>query len=268
MPRARVGDIDVHYVEGGAGDPLVLIMGFGGDHLAWGFQMAAFAARHRVVAFDNRGAGQSDQPDVPYTTRLMAEDAVGLMDALGIERAHVLGVSLGGMIAQELALAHPERVRTLQLHCTLARPDRYLHALLETWRTVRLSLPLEAALRAIGLWLFAPATYNERPEFVEGLLRSAVANPFPQSLTGFLRQSEAVATHDALDRLGDLRCPTLVSAGEADILVPTRLVSEVAERILDAEFQVVPGAGHAYFWEEPETFNAMCLDFIERHPEA
>src|SRR5436309_1495995 len=103
------------YVEAGAGDPLVLVMGFGGDHLAWGLQIPAFAAKYRVVAFDNRGVGQSDAPDAPYTTPMMADDTVGLMDALGIARAHVCGVSMGGMIAQEIALRHPERVPGAEL---------------------------------------------------------------------------------------------------------------------------------------------------------
>src|SRR3989442_8518238 len=107
MPKIRVGDLEMWYLEAGAGEPLLLIMGFGGDHLAWGFQFGAFAERYRVIAFDNRGAGQTEAPDVPCTTRLMAEDARGLLDALGIDRAHVLGVSMGGMIAQELVLNHP-----------------------------------------------------------------------------------------------------------------------------------------------------------------
>src|SRR5881396_8351 len=106
MPRVRVGDIDMYYVEAGAGEPLVLVMGFSGDHSAWGLQFHALAQRCRVIAFDNRGVGQTDAPDRPYTTRMMADDTVGLMDALGVARAHVVGVSMGGMIAQELALNH------------------------------------------------------------------------------------------------------------------------------------------------------------------
>ena len=183
MPKVRVGDIELHYVEHGEGDPLLLVMGFGGDHLAWGLQMPAFAARHRVIAFDNRGVGQTGAPDAPYTTLEMADDAVGLLDALGIERAHVLGVSMGGMIAQELALNHPGRVRTLQLHCTYARPDGYILALVDAWRRIRTTFDHEHSLRTIALWLFAPATFNERPEFVEMLLQSALANPYPQSVT-------------------------------------------------------------------------------------
>src|SRR6266852_2879259 len=202
MPKVQVGDLSMYYVEAGQGDPLVLIMGLGGDHLAWGFQFPAFAERHRVIAFDNRGAGQTDAPDCPYTTRMMAEDTVGLMSALGIERAHVLGASMGGMIAQELALAHPHRVRSLQLHCTLGCPDRYLRAQVDVGRIQRRTLSREGAMRAGYLWLFAPATYDERPELVEMILQNALANPYPMSLRGFEHQCDAVQAHDTLDRVG------------------------------------------------------------------
>jgi pimeloyl-ACP methyl ester carboxylesterase len=264
MPKVRVGDLAMDYVEAGQGEPLVLVMGLGGDHLAWGFQFPVFAERYRVIAFDNRGAGQTDAPDHPYTTRMMAEDTAGLMNALGIERAHVLGVSMGGMIAQELALNHADRVRSLQLHCTLGRPDGYLRAQLDVGRTERRALTLEEAMRAGYLWLFAPATYNERPEFVEMILENALANPYPMSLTGFERQCDAVQTHDALDRVAAIRCPTLVSVADQDILVPPRFSRALAERIAGAAFRLVEGAGHGYFWERPDVFNAMCLGFVAR----
>jgi len=252
------------YVEAGAGDPLVLVMGFGGDHLAWGLQIPTFAAKYRVIAFDNRGVGQSDAPDVPYTTPMMADDTVGLMDTLGIERAHVCGVSMGGMIAQEIALRDPARVRTLQLHATLARPDAYMHALSDVWRELRPKLAREEWLRSLALWLFAPVTYAERPEFVELLLQSALANPYPQSLPGFLHQGEAVRAHDALERLGGIRCPTQVTVAEHDILVPPRFSHAIAQRVSGAELKTIADAGHAYMWERPEVFNAMCLEFLAR----
>ena len=172
---------------------------------------------------------------------------------------------MGGMIAQEIALAYPDRVRSLQLHCTYARPDKYLGALNTSWRHVRTTLDREQSLRTIALWLFSPRTYNERPAVIEALLQNALANPYPQSLTGFLRQSDAVATHDALDRLAQLRCPTLVSVGEDDVLVPPRFSREIAQAIRGAEFQIVGGAGHVYFWEQPDEFNAMCLRFTSAH---
>jgi 3-oxoadipate enol-lactonase len=265
MPRVRVGDIQMFYLEAGAGDPLVLIMGLGGDHLAWGFQMGALAERYRVVAFDNRGAGQTDAPDLPYTTRMMAEDTRGLMDALDIDRARVVGVSMGGMIAQELALLYPDRVRALHLGCTLARPDAYLAALNTGWRELRAQMGRETALRAMGPWLFAAGTYNERPELVEMIFQNGLANPHPQSLTGFLRQTEAVTTHDTLDRLAAITCPTLVSVGEADILLPPRFSRQIAARVPGARLDLVPGGGHVYFWEYPDLFNTLCLDFFSRH---
>jgi pimeloyl-ACP methyl ester carboxylesterase len=262
MPKLRVGDISMYYVEAGQGDPLVLIMGLGADHLAWGFQFPAFAEKYRTIAFDNRGAGQTDAPDHPYTTHMMADDTVGLMDALGIEHAHVLGASLGGMIAQEIALHHPDRVRSLQLHCTLGRPDGYLRAQIEVGRLQRRALSREAALRAGYLWLFAPATYDERPEFVEMILQNALANPYPISLTGFERQCDAVETHDALDRVHAIGCPTLITVADHDILVPPRFSRALAERMPGARFRLIEGAGHGYFWERPDLFNAVCLDFL------
>jgi pimeloyl-ACP methyl ester carboxylesterase len=265
MPKVRVNGINLHYIEAGRGDPLLLIMGFGGDHLAWAFQTPVFAQTHRVIAFDNRGAGQSDVPDVPYTTRMMADDAVGLLDALTIERAHVIGVSMGGMIAQELALAHPQRVRSLQLHCTLARRDAYMQALIESWRVIRTKVTAEEWMRIVALWLFSPTTYAERPEFVEAVIQTGIANPHPFTLTGFLRQGDAVRSHDALDRLGKLAAPTLVSVADDDILVPPRFSRELAAAVPGATLKTIERAGHCYFWERPEVFNAMCLEFLGRH---
>lgn len=268
MSTVTVNGIRLHYVEAGQGDPLLLIMGFGGDHLAWAFQVPAFAERHRVISFDNRGAGQSEVPDLPYSTRMMADDAVGLLDALGVARAHVLGVSMGGMIAQEVALHHPERVRTLQLHCTYARPDRYMLALMEAWRAARARVTPEEWMRSVALWLFSPRTYADRPELVETIIQTALASPHPFTLTGFLRQGDAVSRHDALERLPALTCPTLVTAADDDILVPPRFARELAAAVPAATFRMIDAAGHACFWERPDVFNAMCLEFLAAHPKS
>jgi pimeloyl-ACP methyl ester carboxylesterase len=265
MPRVRVGDIEMHYVEVGQGEPLVLIMGFGGDHLSWGFQVSALAERYRVIAFDNRGVGQTDAPDHPYTMRMLADDTCGLLDALRIERAHVIGVSMGGMIAQELALTHPARVRSLHLGCSLARPDAYMRALVAGWREIRVRLDREMSLRVIGSWLFAPQTYEDRPELVEMIVQGALTHPHPQSLTGFLRQGDAILSHDTLDRLGAIRCPTLVSVADADILVPPRFSHQLASRIPGATLHTLKGAGHVYFWERPDEFNTLSLNFLASH---
>jgi pimeloyl-ACP methyl ester carboxylesterase len=172
------------------------------------------------------------------------------------------------MIAQEVALAHPRRVRSLQLHCTYARPDGYMLALMEAWRTVRAKATPEEWLRMVALWLFSPRTFDERPDFVETIIQTGLANPYPFSLTGFLRQGEAIRAHDTLDRLPKLTRPTLVSVAADDTLVPPRFARQVAAAIPGAELRVVDGAGHCYFWERPDVFNAMCLEFLERHAAA
>src|SRR5262245_18753158 len=231
MPTAKVGDIRIFYEVMGEGEPVVLIMGFGGDHLAWGFQVRELATRYRVIAFDNRGAGETDAPDIPYTTAMMADDTVGLLDALEIDRAHVVGASMGGMIAQEVALRHRRRVRSLQLHCTFARPDAQTRALLAAWRAARPALAREAYMRLQFLWLFSPTTWEERPEFIEMILANGLAQPNPQTDVGFARQGDAILTHDTLDRLPALDVPTLITVGEDDILVPPRFSRALADRI-------------------------------------
>jgi len=262
MPTARVNGIEMYYEEIGGGEPLILIMGFGGDHLAWAFQARAFAERYRVVTFDNRGVGQSDAPDTPYSIRTMADDTAALMTALGIDRAHVVAASMGGMIGQELALGYPARVRTLHLACTTARPDAHMKALLATWRELRTTLSRPSLVRAMALWLFSFRTYAARPEFVEMVIQTALATPYPQSLAGFLGQAAAIEHHDTLARLQRLHCPTLVTVGEDDVLVPPRFSHELAARIPGATLRTVPEAGHVYFWEQPEAFNRLCLDFL------
>jgi pimeloyl-ACP methyl ester carboxylesterase len=153
-------------------------------------------------------------------------------------------------------------VRSLQLHGTLGRPDGFLQAQLVAGRIQRRALSREESLRAGYLWLFAPSTYDERPEFVEMFVQNALANPFPMSLTGFERQCDAVETHDALDRVHAIRCPVLITVADQDILVPPRFSRALSQRMPGAEFRLIEGAGHGYFWECPDLFNACCLSFL------
>jgi pimeloyl-ACP methyl ester carboxylesterase len=267
VPKRRVGDIDVHYIELGPADapPVVLIMGWGGDHTAWAFQLPALAERYRVIALDNRGAGQTDAPDAPYTVAGMARDTLGLMDALGVRRAHVAGASMGGMIAQELALGAPERVLTLQLHCTLARPDPYGTILVESLLRVRAREDREEWSRALLPWVICRKTARERPDFVQLMIQRAVDNPYPTSYAGLRRQAEAIGSHDTLDRLAGLRMPVLITTGAEDILVPPAFSREIHARIPSADLVVLSDAGHVHFLEQPQTFNEAVLAFLAKH---
>ncbi|HEV8672430.1 MAG TPA: alpha/beta fold hydrolase [Methylomirabilota bacterium] len=264
MPLATVGGVKLYHEWHGAGPgaPLVLVTGLGGDSTAWGFQLAAFAPGRRCLVFDNRGVGRSDAPDVPFSTADMAADLLGLLDTLDVRRAHLLGVSMGGAIVQEAALADPDRIASLQLHCTWAGPDPYFRAVVEHFKTLRRRLEHEEFLRAVGPWVFTAACYAERPEFVELVVQRGLGHPHPQPLHGYLRQADAVLGHDTRARLGTLRCPTLVTVGTEDILTPPRLSREVAARIPEARLEVIPGAGHGYFWEMPRAFNAAGLTFL------
>ncbi|MGH7324944.1 MAG: alpha/beta fold hydrolase [Candidatus Rokuibacteriota bacterium] len=264
MPKVRVGDIDMFYVEAGEGAPLVLIMGFTLDHTTWRLQIPVLSRYYRVIAFDNRGVGQTDAPDHPCTVGMMANDTVGLMNVLGIERAHLIAVSMGGRIAQELTLNHADRVRSLHLGCSTARRDA--HPRVRAFHEARRTLRAETMARISAPWFLAPATFNHRPQFVEMVMHHELNNPYPQSAVGLKRQAQSIAAaKDSLERLETIRCPTLVSVGEDDILMPPHLSREIAERIPGADFRVIPRAGHLYFLERPDEINELCLEFLAKH---
>jgi len=270
VPHAQVNGIRLFYEETGALDapPLVLIMGWGGDHTAWALQAPAFAAAHRVIALDNRGAGQSDAPEAPYTIAGMAGDVVGLMDALGIRRAHICGASMGGMIAQELALRHRDRVRTLGLHCTTAGVDAYGRFLIDTLIAVKARGDREEHVRAVMPWILCRKTMIERPEFIRFWIDRALAYPYPIGLEGLSRQADAIRGHDTAARLGEIAVPTLITTGTEDILVPPASSRDLHARIPGSELAPIEDAGHLHFIEQAELFNATCREFYQKHRQA
>jgi pimeloyl-ACP methyl ester carboxylesterase len=265
MPFATVNGIRLYYEWHGAEDgvPVVLTMGLGGDSTAWPFQLAALAPRHRVLVFDNRGAGRSDAPDTACTTRGMAEDLLALLDALGVERAHLFGLSLGGAIAQEAVLRAPDRFASLQLHATWAGPHPYFQALVGAVRAVRLQLDRESFYRALSVWLFTPACFLNQPGLVETVIQQAAHHAHPMALDAYLRQTDAVLGHDARDRVHLIRCPTLVAVGSQDLITPPFLAEELASRIPGARLRILPDAGHGAIWEAPAAVNRVCLEFLD-----
>jgi pimeloyl-ACP methyl ester carboxylesterase len=265
MPYATANGLRLYYEWHGASDgtPVVLVMGLGGDTTAWPLQLAALAPRHRVLVFDNRGAGRSDAPDVTYTTGGMAGDLLALLAGLGVERAHLLGLSLGGAIAQEAALRAPERFVSLQLHATWAGPHPYFQALVHAVRTARLQLDREGFYRALSVWLFTPACFATQPELIETVVQAATHHAHPMPTYAYLRQTEAVLAHDARDRVHLIRCPTLVATGGQDLITPPLLADELASRIPGARLATLPGVGHGALWEAPAMFNRLCLEFLD-----
>ena len=243
----------------GDGPPLLLIHGLG--YARWGWEPVAdrLAERFRVLLFDNRGIGESEAPPGPYTAAAMAEDAAQVLDEAGAERAHVVGTSLGGMVAQELALAHPERVDRLVLACTtpggagaFPLPQRTLALIAEAP-----SLAPEVALRRF----VENALADDAPEELVGRIY-AHRLASPPDPDGWQAQAAAGASFDALDRIGDIGAPTLILHGTDDGVVDARNAALLAERIPDARVRLFEGRGHLFFWEDPDGFVSAVEEFL------
>jgi 3-oxoadipate enol-lactonase len=230
----------------GQGEPLVLLEGLGGDIAGWRRSIPRLAAELRMVAFDHRGNGRSTAPDVPMTMATFVEDAVAILDHLGIERAHLYGQSFGGMVAQEAAITAPERIRSLILACT--HPG------------VRHAVPVRTAVPKDRPWeaLYSERFLREHPEEVAEDQRLGT----PQAPRMARRQWEAMQRFDALDRLPSLRVPTLVLHGTEDRTVHPDNARILAERIPDARLIMLEGAGHVYHAEQPEAADAAVLEFV------
>jgi len=265
MPTAKVDDIQLYYEEHGQGEPLLLIMGLGASIMSWSEQIPTFSREFRVIAFDNRGAGRSDKPAVRYTIARFADDAAGLMDALGIDSAHVYGQSMGGFIAQELALRHPQRVRTLVLGSTSCGGRQAIVGSPENLAIIGMMnvlSPREAAEKGLPLFYSEEFIRRHHDALIERSLREAELRPPPDA---FGRQVQAAGRHKTFDRLPDIRCPTLVITGSDDRVVPADNSRILTERILGAELAVLPGAGHGYLVEKAAESNAIVLKFLCRH---
>ena len=274
MPTIASNGIDLFYEESGSGEPLLLVMGLAGDSLAWMLQREAFAARYRTIVFDNRGVGRSSRPAGPYSIAQMADDTAGLLDTLGIERAHVVSVSMGGMIAQELALRHPLRVRSLVLGCTYARPDAAVQGqLAESLQffgaTQGADGEIQVDLATLDAMAFIqrllPLTFT--PQFIMTELPQLMQMFSGALMYGFdmraiLAQVAATQGHDAFDRLGQIRVPTLVLTGDADLLIPPSNSDTLAAAIPGAKLVKLPGGSHGFNFETPDAFNREVLDFL------
>jgi pimeloyl-ACP methyl ester carboxylesterase len=274
MPKAALDDIELYYEEHGSGDPLLLIMGLGADANGWMMQTPEFAKHYRTVVFDNRGVGRSAKPAGPYSIAQMADDAAALLDHLDIDRAHICGISMGGMISQELALRHPQRLRSLVLGCTYAKPDAgvlqnsalsasNLGGGVDEQGNFQIDLSQLDPLMFFQALL--PLTFNQ--SFIETELPRimqlfAGSLEFGFDLNAVLAQAQATMGHDTTARLRNIKVPTLVITGDNDLLIPASNSDYLAEHIPAARLVKVPGGSHAFNLETPEIFNRAVLDFL------
>lgn len=267
MPFADANGQRLFYEVHGEGDPLVLVTGLGGDHLSWGEQLEAFSARYRTVVFDNRDSGRSTECAEGYEVDDMARDTLALADELGLDGFHLIGVSLGGAVGQEVALAAPDRVRTLTLAMTWGGDGH--------WGRVRGRLMANAALRTppeehVEQLLHSCLSEElfEDPERVAYFRQMVLENPHPQSVEAFARQAQAVGRHEARDRLRRLSMPVHVIGAERDMMIPIWKSRELAELIPDAQLTVIEGGTHGVNLEQAEEFNRLVLDWLAEHAPA
>lgn len=239
----------------------MLICGLSADLQVWRFQTPELSKQFRVICFDNRGAGRSSAPDEPYSIQIMANDLVELLDHLNISTASLIGWSMGGVIAQSLALSHPHRVRQLVLLGTCSAPDGYLRAAITNWVNMRLSnMPYEHTVRHLARMVCSPALVNNTKAY-EAFVQIMIANPYRQSQHGFIRQTEALLSHTTPSELSRIQIPTSVLVGEYDQLTPPYMSKELVALIPGATLNLLPGA-HSGFMEHPERYNQALLEAL------
>ena len=270
MPMTNLSTgIEVYYEIDGTGPPLLLIMGTGADHTTWELQVEAYKDHFSVVTYDARGTGLSTRPSnkEDYSMRILGDDAAALLDAIGIERAHVSGLSLGSATAQELAINHPSKVKTLQLHCTWGRSDEWFVRVMENNELPVLYDDMDLYIRYALMWVASPAFVNHQPDdvkaFEDGFIKE---NPNPPTRETMIGHFHADKTHDTLDRLHQIKVPTLITSGEVDWQVPTRYGLEVQALIPGSTMHVFrgPNSSHIAFYEMADEWNDFTLNWMLR----
>jgi len=270
MELARSGIVranrqELYYEVHGEGPPLVLVMGIGYDSSLWTLEQVPTLSKHfKVILVDNRDTGRSSNACRPYTIADMADDVVGLLNALEIDRTHLLGLSMGGMIALEFALRHAERLNRLVLSGTGAAPARNAVDPIQIWNWVKANDATGEVFAGQQLVSLFSSAFLRNHEAVRNTAQLLASNPYPMSPDAYGRQADAYRQFDALDRLAGITAPTLVLVGEQDLLTPPWIVREVATAIPGARLEVIkgPGSSHVVPIERPEDFNRLVLDFL------
>ena len=267
MSMTKAGDINIEYYVEGEGPPLLMIMGFTGQASSWGESFLAQLRPHfQIIRFSNRGTGLTDKPQTEYSIPMMAEDAAGLLAEVGIEKAHVLGISMGGMIAQELVLHHPQVVQGLALGCTNCGPA---HSVQPSQEVLALLAPVpgtspEEQFRKMWPAIVTPEFVEREREFLEEMLRIGLENPMPVDTMG--RQMAAIMGFDSYDRLPQIKSPTLIIHGDRDVLVPTKNGPILHDRIADSTLRIGPEVAHMFFWEKPAESAGAIVEYLASVP--
>jgi 3-oxoadipate enol-lactonase len=261
VSTVRLRDIDVNYeVEGESETTLVLVSGLADDLHLWDLQMETLlAAGLRVVRYDNRGIGATSKPAGPYTTAQFADDLKALVDHLGLRDFHLAGISMGGMIAQEYALAHGDDLASVTLLCTYAAPGPFCSRMFALWAEMAPVVGVATIMRDVTLWGFTPEFFEAGGSALQEV--ETAMRFLDQPVPAYLAQLESIRTHDTMDRLSQLTTRALVVAGEHDILIPVALSRRLHEALPNSSFALVPG-GHCCLWECPEPIARALAEFV------
>jgi 3-oxoadipate enol-lactonase len=264
MAVATVNGIELNYkLEGDGEETIVLINGLADDLETWVLQIDdCLAAGYRVLRFDNRGIGASSKPAGPYSSKMLADDAKGLVDLLGLTDFHLMGVSMGGMIAQEYALSYARDLRSATFACTYAAPGPFCSRMFAMWADMAPVLGVPFVMRDVTLWAFTVPFFEQRGEDLAEF--ETAMRYMDQPVHAYLAQLAAIQNHDTTSRLGQIAVPSLVMAGEEDILIPVSLSRRLQEAIPGSQWATTKG-GHGCVWEHPAEFNKTFLDFVRRH---
>jgi len=265
MPKIKVNDITMNYDQQGSGEPLILIPYLAADSACYAFQVAEYAKHFTCISIDPRGAGETDKPEGPYSMELFADDISGFMTALGVERAHISGLSLGAAVGIWLAAKYPDKVKSLSVHSGWAKTDSFMKTVVESWQVLAKALGSvpEMIITGIFPWCFTPEFYvgnSEHIQMLAGFVRSRPEQP----VDAFLRQSDAVLAHDVESRLRDVKVPTQITIGEDD-MISARFGAPLKESIQGSELIVFEDCSHAPIYEKVEEFNQKTLEFLQRH---
>ena len=259
---ANSNGTNIYYQIRGEGEPLVLLMGFGADGNVWEKHVAEYQKHFQCILLDNRGVGRSDQPEGPYTTAMMAADTIAVMDHAGVRKARVAGISMGGAIAQELALNYPDRVEKLVLISTWPRFNNYAKTVYQNLIKLRRTSKPGDFMELLQLWIYAPPFYEKGLKELKEGQAGAAANENPQTQNGFEGQLHACMNHDTVDRLHQISVPTLITVGDMDIFTPPAFSQILHEKIKGSIYVSFPEGGHVHHWEDLERFNRVTTEFL------
>lgn len=266
MPTVHANGIDMYYEQQGSGEPLILIPYLAADQACYAFQVADYAKHFSCISVDLRGAGQSDKPAGTYTTELFADDIAAFMQVIGVERAHIFGLSLGAAVAMWLASKHPQKVKTVSMHSSWPKTDLYLKTAVESWQAAATGLNSvpEMVITAILPWCLRPETYAAKPDLIKTLADFVRSRPV-QPVDAFLREADAVINHDCSVGVGRITAPAQITVGRYDMVTSTRFAEPLHHQIKGSELHVFEDCSHAPIYENVAAFNEVSLAFLRKH---